>query len=58
MGNSCAIVNREGMMHEELDLDAVSGGHGDFHLPRISGNTVKGIFYLYFICAMGWVKRG
>ena len=23
-------------MHEEFDLDAVSGWHGDFHLPRIT----------------------
>ena len=30
VGNSCEIVNREGMMH---------GAHGEFHLPRISGNT-------------------
>lgn len=27
---------------KELDLGAVSGVYGDFHLPRISGNTVKG----------------
>lgn len=40
--NSCEIVNREGEMYEELDLDAVSGAHGEFHLPRISGITVKG----------------
>ena len=39
VGNSCEIVNREGMMHEELDLDAISGAHGEFYLPRISGNT-------------------
>ena len=59
--DSCEIVNGEDEMHAELDWDAVSGAHGEFHMPRISGNTVKGSlrecvkFWREELCAPPWV---
>ena len=32
--DSCEIVDGEGEMDEELDLDTISGVHGEFNLPR------------------------
>ena len=59
--DSCEIVDGEGEVHEELDLDAISGVHGEFNLPRVSGNTVNSSlrecvkFWREELCAPPWV---